>query len=276
MKTKSNKCSNRNVSNLKGVAIGSMLSLLASTGMAGEALVSDGYSPGDSKSKWVVGGAIGAIENPFIGEDSIDAFIVPNVEYRGERLYFKAGELGVNLFRSQGFGAGFIVTGNESFLSDEDFYDDNKQLEGIKERDGTLDAGFYLVHNSELGQLRMRFLEEVTGEHDGRSVDANYTFDLAYEDIRINPVVGVAWTSADMVDHFFGVSESEANEYRAEYKGENATSFYTGVRGRYEFTEHWEVDMGAYYVKLGSGISDSTLLEEDDLIVTSVGVNYNF
>lgn len=243
---------------------------------AEEARVSDAIAPGDSNSKWVVGGVIGAVENPYLGEDSVDGFISPNVEYRGERFFIKDGDLGVNLLRANGFGVGVLLTGNASYLSDEEYYEDTKELEGLEERDPTLDAGIYLIHNSAMGQFKVKLLQEITGEHDGNAVDANYTFDLTAGDWAINPLVGVAWASKDSVDHFFGVSEKEANEYRDEYKGKAATNLYTGVRGRYEFTENWDMNLGAYYVKLGSGIADSTIIEKDDMFITTVGVNYNF
>ncbi len=238
--------------------------------------VSDAFRPGDSDSKWVVGIAAGTVENPYINEDSKDTFAVPNIEYRGEKFFVKDDEIGYNLVRKNGFGAGLVVSGKGTYLSFDDEYEDNEQLTGIEERDMTADAGIYLLHTTELGQFRVRLLDEITGEHSGNSADASYTFDLNWHQWNINPTLGLAWESDATVDHFYGVSEQEANRNRAAYKGESATTWYTGIRGRYTLTKHWDVNLSAYYVRMGSGITDSSLIEEDQLYATSVGVNYNF
>lgn len=256
--------------------LGAALVIMPFSVPAEEVRVSDGIVPGDSNSKWVVGGSVGSIENPFVGEDSHDGYLAPNIEYRGEKLFVKGGELGYNLFRSNGFGVGVVLTGKPSYFADDENYDDNEKLEHIEERDGTLDAGFYFVHNSELGRLKVTVLEEITGEHSGQAFDAHYIFDFRFADWNINPAVGVAWASADAVDYFFGVRDDEVTEELAAYEGDSALNLYTGVRGRYELTDNWDLSLGAAYVKLGSGISDSSMIARDDMLITNIGVNYNF
>ena len=122
--------------------LGAALVIMPFSVPAEEVRVSDGIVPGDSNSKWVVGGSVGSIENPFVGEDSHDGYLAPNIEYRGEKLFVKGGELGYNLFRSNGFGVGVVLTGKPSYFADDENYDDNEKLEHIEERDGTLDAGW--------------------------------------------------------------------------------------------------------------------------------------
>ncbi|OUS32394.1 hypothetical protein A9Q99_00980 [Gammaproteobacteria bacterium 45_16_T64] len=244
--------------------------------IATEDRVSDAIGPGDSKSKWVVGGTIGAIENPFLNEDSTEGFVIPNIEYRGERFFAKDGELGLTLLRNNGVSTGILLTGKGSFLSDDDNYDNNEKLAGIEERDPTLNAGFYVMHSSNIGRLKIAALDEITGEHAGMSFDAHYVFDIPLNRWNINPMIGVNWMSAQEVDHFFGVSESEATTDRTAYEGDAATNVYAGVRGRYEITNHWDLNLNAHYIKLGDGITDSSIIEKDEIFVSSIGVNYNF
>jgi|GEM_PF-859764 len=237
--------------------------------------ISDAIGPGDSDSTWVLGAYAGTVTAPYVDEESED-FIAPNIEYRGEYFFISKDGIGFNLLRYDNLSVGMLLTGQDSLLSDDDDYDDNKTLLGLKERDSTLDAGIYIQHTTPMGQLKLVMLDEVTGEHNGQSARVDYTFDMKYKGININPLVGVAWTSADMVDHFFGVSTEEANADRAAYEGKNTTSFYTGVRARYEITENWDVEIGTAYINLGSGIKDSSITEKNDVFVSSLGFNYNF
>lgn len=242
---------------------------------SGTALANDAIGPGDSDSKWVVGGHVGVMSNPYAGENE-DSFLMPNVEYRGERFFLKDGEAGYSLYQGEHFSAGAVLSGEGSFLSDKDDYKGNAKLAGLKERDGTLDLGFYVVKDTDMGRVRFTFLEEITGEHDGRSADLKYTFDYKANNLNINPFVGANWTSADKVDHFFGVSSAEATADRAAYKGDSSLNLYAGVRGRYEITKNWDVSATAAYVHLGEGIRDSSIVDEDHVLVGTVGVNYNF
>ncbi len=253
------------------LAIGFLITLP----LAFPVIASDAIGPGDSNSTWVVGIHAGAVNNPFSGEDT-EYYAFPNVEYRGERFFVKEGNLGLQFHRDNGFSVGAFLTHHASFLSDDDDYRNNERLAGISERDSTLDLGLYLLHDSPLGRLRLAVMDEITGEHGGQSADIRYTFNLKADKLHINPTIGANWQSAEMVDHFYGISVSEAREDRKAYRGHSALSVYTGLRARYEVTEHWDVNANAAYVHLGSGIKDSSVINDSGVWVSTLGVNYNF
>lgn len=238
-------------------------------------IISDAINPGDSNSRWVLGGSVGAYNNPLAGEGS-EYYLSPDVEYRGERFFLKGAEAGVSLYQQPEYSVGLVLTGNGSLLADKDDYKGNVRLAGLKERDDTLDAGFYFIHRSDAGRLKLTVLDEVTGEHHGQSADVNFIFDYKLHSWNINPVVGATWMSEDMVNHFYGVSATEANSHRSAYQGDSAINLYAGIRGRYDITDHWDVTASATYVRLGSGIADSSIVEDDGILVSSLGVNYNF
>lgn len=248
---------------------------LLSHQVAAEERVSDAIGPGESDSRFVLGAVIGSLDNPYAREGT-DGYIVPTFEWRGERLFFDDGQLGLTLFRRHGFSGGLVLTGTSSFLSDEDDYEDNDRLAGLEERDPTLDGGVYMMHTSDLGQFKLTVLDELTGKHDGQSADLNYTFDLKAYNWSINPFIGVSWSSGDSVDYFYGVSELESNSLRAAYKGKSSTNGYVGVQGRYQITDHIEATIQASYIRFGSGLTDSSIVDEDGSFVSGIGVIYNF
>lgn len=250
---------------------------ISSVAMAMESRVSDAISPGDSNSKWMLGATIGGQQNHIVGEESDNqGFVNVNLEYRGEKFFVSQDEIGYTIYRNKGFSTGVALSGKDHFLYNQDDYDDNQVISHLEERNGTLDAGLYLIHNSDLGQLRFRVLEEITGEHDGHGADASYTFDFNYNDIRINPFVAVNYLSEDSVDYFFGVSAVEATTDLAAYQGKAAVNLTTGVNARYSLNSNWELGFGASVTKLGDGISDSSLVDDDVMYVTSFTANYNF
>ncbi|OPX55582.1 Outer membrane scaffolding protein for murein synthesis, MipA/OmpV family [Oceanospirillum multiglobuliferum] len=236
---------------------------------------SDSFAPGDSGSKWVVGGYVGSFNNPLIGEGR-EGYAGLNIEYRGEKLFVKDNELGYNLYRNAEFSVGVLLTGNGSLLSDKNDYKNNSKLVGLKERDGTLDAGFYLMHKNERGRLKVKLLDEITGKHSGMSANVDYMFDYKVSDWNITPYLGANWNSANMVNHFYGVSIAEATVNRAAYSGNSTVNLYTGINGRYDITPHWDIEVGASYIHIGKGIRDSSIVNDSHVIASHVGVNYNF
>lgn len=235
----------------------------------------DAVGPGDSDSKWVLGLGAGAATNIYVGEND-NGFAFPNFRYNGDRLFFADGNLGLNLFTSNEFSGGIIATGDASYLVDEKEYRDNKELLGIKERKATIEAGFYLNHTTSMGRLNFTALTDAGNKHDGHSLSVNYTADLEMGGWKVNPYVGASWMSKEKVDHHYGVRSNEVTSTRAFYQGKAATNLFAGVRGRYEITKKWDVNLNAGYTRLGSGITDSSIVDEKNAFHTTVAVNYNF
>jgi outer membrane scaffolding protein for murein synthesis (MipA/OmpV family) len=254
-----------------------------------ETPISDAYSPGESKSKWIVGANIALWDNPYINEgddndDEVDDGEFDGaggirVEYRGERFFVDNDGLGLTLLRSNGFSSGIVLTGNAGYLTDEENFEDNDRLNGIEERDPTVDLGVYLIHNHKDGQFKLTVLQEVTNEHDGQTIDARYSYNFPVgKRWNVTPVFGLAWASDDTVNHFFGVSETEsanANNIAA-YEGDSALNVYGGVNARFDITEHWDINFGLMGLAYGEGIKDSPLIEDDSTAFSHFGVSYNF
>jgi len=238
-------------------------------------LASDAIGPGDSDSKWVVGGAVGTSNNAYAGEDN-EGFIYPNIEYNGERFFVKDGTFNLALGQKGEISYGLLLTPSGSFLGDESEYRKNAKLAGLIERKYTVEGGYYVNHTTDLGRFHFTMATDLGNKYNGVTASASYTFDLRVGDWYVNPVVGMAWMGEDKANHLFGVSQVEATSLREAYEADSVLNVFAGVRGRYELSEHWDVNVSGGVVALGDGIKDSSIVDEDYLYHTSVGVNYNF
>jgi len=267
---------NLNVSKKAIIAI--LTAGLVSTGaLAKQKLVSDALMPGDSDSKWVAGLTVGGMENPLAGDDK-DAIGLAdiNLEYRGETLFLAQDGIGVNLLRYKSTSTGLILSGKTGFLYNDDMYDDIDLLKNVKEREMTADLGMYVIHNMDMGQLRVRAMEEISGKHKGHSADATFIANFNSGEWRINPFVSVAYESKELVEHFYGISADEVTTDLAAYDGDDSVNVSAGINARYNLTANWELGLGASITKLGEGISDSDLIKDDVLYSAAITANYNF
>ncbi len=240
-----------------------------------QANASDAVGPGDSDSKWVLGASVDAFNNPYSGEGS-EAWLSPNLRYNGERFFINNGSLNLHIAKSNDFSAGLKVALDSSFLSDRDDYKGNKKLAGLTERKETVLGGIYVNHDTDLGRLSFSALTDLGNEHDGQIAGLKYIFDLNAGNWNINPELGVEWLSADYVDHHVGVSRSEATNSRSVYQGKDTVNAFVGIRARYQVTENWDINVRTGVSKLGSGIEESPIIDDDMLYQASFGVNYNF
>lgn len=244
------------------------LSILGATSaLPLHANASDAIGPGDSDSKWILGMAAGVYNNPYIGEGS-EAFISPTINYNGERFFIKDGSLNLHIAKSNGFSGGLTATLDAGFLSDYDNYNRNDQLSGLAERDATVLGGVYVNHDTDLGRLSFRVLTDLGDKHDGQVANLKYTFDLKAGDWNINPVLGIEWLSDEVVNHHVGVFNYS--------HGKSSTNAFAGVRARYDVTENWDLELKTGVTKLGSGINNSSIIDDDMVYQASVGINYNF
>ena len=242
--------------------------------------LSDGYSPGDSDSKWLVGAHAVTLNNPYKSADNIN-FLLPVVEYRGDVFFLKDGEFGAKIFGSGEtdngiFSSGLLLRGQVSYLEDEDNYDDDEALIGLKERESVGEAGIYFRHKSELGQAKIKLLTDLHDENYGNSAEAQYIFDLSSKQWQVNQTITAIWQDSDRVNHFYGVSASEATSTRAEYKGKSAINLIVGIDGRYRVNENWDIKAGLAYVYLDDAITDSSIVSEEGISLFSMGTEYNF
>ncbi len=258
---------NSTISKITGLMMGGIISF--------HSFASDGLSPGDSQSKWIVSGYAVSLNNIYEGEDDM-TLVLPNVEYRGERFFIKDGDLGVRLYSPGDVSLGVILTGRASFLNDNGEYKDNAKLAGLQERESSAEAGMYFIHNSNLGQLKVKLLDEISDKHNGQRADVNYVFDLSHNGWRINPSIGATWESKDMNNYYYGVSANEANAQRAQYTATSSTSVKTAINARYAMNDNWDLHLGAGYTLLGDGISDSSIVQDNEIVHAVMGATYNF
>ncbi len=248
---------------------------LASGLMALNTVASDAVGPGESDSRWIVGGALTNYNNLYAGEDN-DTSVFPVIRYNGERFFVKDGSLNLNVGTNEAWSYGLVLSPSGSLLSDKEEYKDNTRLAGLEERDYTIEGGFYVNHTTDKGRLHFSLKSDLASNHDGQTAVINYTWDLRAGNWYVNPYVGAEWVSSNTTNHFFGVSAAEATDTREAYKAGSSLNAFAGLKARLELTDNWDFNFNSGLVALSDEIKDSSIVDEDTLYFSSVGVNYNF
>lgn len=238
-------------------------------------LASDAIGPGDRDARWLVGGAVGSATNIYAGEGNSSTGF-PNISFNGKRFFIKDGSVNYSIREWGALSAGLTARYDANFLSFDEEYRNNSKLAGLEERDATIDGGFYVNHTTDLGRLQFSFLTDLGDKHDGHSASLQYTFNLKAGDWHINPVIGSTWISADKANHYFGVSNAEATVTRSSYNGDSTVNLFAGVRARYAISDKWDLNLQTGVKRFGSGITDSSIVDEKSAYYGSFSLDYNF
>jgi len=252
--------------------VGLSLSALVASGTI---YASDAVGPGDSDSKWILGGGLVNYNNIYKGEDS-ETKIYPNFAYQGDTFFFKNGTLNLSLLKRNKYTFGLTAGGNGNFLSDQSEYVNNPFLTGLMERKNTVEGGFYMNHTSSLGRLNFTMVSDLADKHNGESASLSYVFDFKVGDWNINPSLGLHWMAKDKVNYYYGVSAAESNANRAAYQAGSALNVSAGIRARYDITENVDFNFNTGVSYLDDSIKDSSIVDARNGYYAGFSFNYNF
>jgi MipA family protein len=214
---------------------------------------------------WHIG--IGGVvqDQPYVGVDTQTTGF-PVIGYFGERL--------------QVFGprANYLLLGNETFSLKADAMvrfssyepEDSAALQGMEERDMTLDAGFSASAGGAWGELELGVLTDVLDRHSGQEVRLSYGYELASESLSVTPFTGLRWMSANLSDYYYGVRPGEATPTRPAYELSSTTSAFVGSTARYRLTERWSLFGVLAWERLDDAVRDSPIVEDDSSAIVLI------
>ncbi len=99
------------------------------------------------------------------------------------------------------------------------------------------------------------------------------------EKLTVVPRAYVTYFDEDYVDYYFGVSQSEADRNSSiskEYKPDGGVTTGLDIAINYNISETWSIAGFAGVENLSSEITNSPIVERDNIYRTGLGVSYHF
>ena len=218
--------------------------------------------------------------NRFSVYDSYDNNIEihPHLQYRGERFNILENTMSYNFSNNPDMRMELIGKlenrGHEADTLD--------AFRGMEDRDPGFGAGGRFALRTDLGMFRVDATSDISGTHKGQVVDASFGPDIyqqhwnGQKELSVNMLAGVKWESDEVVNHYYGVRDSESTASRAAYQGEAALTPYVGLNGSVAFSPNVTLDANVIYQKLPQEIANSPLVDDDQTVEVGVGLTYWF
>ena len=213
-------------------------------------------------------GALYATE-PYTDVDE-DVWAVPLIKGKYKKFYI------------DGKSAGYILNDNEELelslvikprlMGYED--DDSPILNGMDDREWSIDGGLRLKWNNEFFTLSTTLLNDLLNEHQGQEVSC--VISREFKDGVFTPRAGVRWLSDDIIDYYYGVLGNEATPIRAVYTADDTLTYFSGFTVAVPLGEKWALIGDFEYEGLGSEIKDSPIVDADEILTFIAGIVYRF
>ncbi|EKM23733.1 outer membrane protein OmpV [Vibrio sp. HENC-03] len=152
-----------------------------------------------------------------------------------------------------------------------------KSLKGTKRRDIAIDLGLNADFRLDPNNVISTYLQhDVSGAYKGFQGGATYFHIMNIGNVDFVPFASVSYQNKDYVDYYFGVTDKEARANRKAYTGDATVNYGLGYKLVVPITEHWQISQVSQYTRLGSGISDSSIVDSANQWAVGATVSYNF
>lgn len=154
---------------------------------------------------------------------------------------------------------------------------DNDVLSNLKKRDDATDLALLWTHNTSLVDFTGGVVFDVSDTHQGYEALLGLSKQYVTQKFGIfKPAATISYQSEDLVDYYYGVSTAEADAKIAAYEGDASVNAQLSFTHIYPINDNWHTATVVSYDYLGSGISDSPIVERDNYWTGALALFYKF
>jgi len=220
-----------------------------------------------------LGATLSIAQRPFVGvDDQITS--LPYIVYQYKDFYIEGINLGYHLLNRKDFSINLLAT--PRFYEVQPSFADNGELDGIDKTRPTYFAGVSTQYRLEFATLTLQLLTDLRESNGNEFVlTASKAFKLE-NTFTLAPSIGITYQDAELVDHFYGVQAHETRVNRPEYGGRSSTNVNASLTVIWDASKNIQWLGQAKYEILGSGITNSPIIDEDSIISAVMGIVYRF
>lgn len=218
---------------------------------------------------------LGAVtsQSIYVGTDDQTDF-VPLINLEQGQFYVRGMEAGYRVIENRNFNLYTAIAGDTLTLTGK--RGDSSRLKDM----GDVDSGVNLKLGGELytgfGILGTSIAQDISDEHDGSELSFSLAIPVKAAGIPLRYTAYANWMSEDLVNHYFGVSESEAKPGRAAYNTDAGWRYGIQVMGEYPLTEQLSLTGGVTAEWYSDEVSNSSIVEDDRRLSAIAGLTYTF
>lgn len=229
-------------------------------------------SPEQPPLQWSLGVGVISVPRPYVGASN-DTLVIPLVGLDYKRLYVQGIRIGYHLVE----GDGLTVDVRARYTFDGLDPDDSPFLDGMEERQGTVEAGMGVDWGfADSWSLSATAFTDVLGRSDGQQVGLDLARTWTFGGYRwvLIPAIGAVWQSSNLVDYYYGVPPGEATPSRPAYAGASAVDVRATLLAFYRISNRINMIGLIQARRLDDEIVASSIVDERNAVFGLIGLSY--
>jgi outer membrane protein len=154
--------------------------------------------------------------------------------------------------------------------------DDSPALEGMDDRDWSVDAGVGGSWLTGIGLFALSYVTDILSRHNGQELQFSYTIMFPLVGCDIIPSAGVRHKSGNLADYYYGVESDEIARDRLPFQCDDATDPFLRLAVRRKLGARWSVLVAAQYEWLADEVTDSPIVDDDYQASFLAGLLYSW
>ena len=222
-----------------------------------------------------LGGGIRGGQSPYLettNEEQRKLDLIPLYLYEGKWLFAHGTAGGVHIINKDVFQLDLYTRWRFQSLDP----DSNEFFEGLEERKQTLDAGIRAGIVQDWGELRLSWLTDTLGRHNGNEVQLTYRYRFESGAWSFSPYISWFWQDESLTDYYFGVSADEATADRPEFSAGESQWLSLGVNTSWHISDRIVLFANLAFAGTDTDVLDGPLTDEDGFSQLFVGGTYIF
>jgi outer membrane scaffolding protein for murein synthesis (MipA/OmpV family) len=205
-------------------------------------------------------------------EDEQQLDLIPLYLFEGKYFFARGTAGGLHMFRNDALELNLYTKYRFQKLDP----DSHSYYEGLEERDQTLDAGLELGIQQNWGEIKLSWVTDTLGNHNGQELQFNYRYQFDRGPWSISPYISWTWQDANLTNYYFGVSEAEARPDRPAYQPGESQWVGFGLNTAWHISDRIELFGNIGFAGSGSVVTNSPIVEEEGFSAAFVGGTYLF
>lgn len=263
-------------------------------------------TPEESAWHFSLGVGAGVRTNPVEYSKNLPIFLLPQVEYNGERFFIQNLDFGVVLQESESQSLNLLLTpsydqmffdrwnsGNfyvESFngtglvgtkglpppeiVGDERDFSSLERLRLHKRRMTALTGVEYNFFNDDF-DIQVQWLKDILDIHQGSEVRFLVGKNWRQNRWSVRTSAGLVWQDEKTLNYYYGLTENETLP-SATYHPDDGVSPLLRLDVNYRLTENWDLRLFGSYRQLDDEITNSPIINDNKIVTLFVGGTYHF
>lgn len=149
-------------------------------------------------------------------------------------------------------------------------------IDDIGSRSWALNAGIRGHYFSSNSEWQLTLQQDVSNVHQGQQLGLEYSHKWLWHDLRLGLRLGTDWKSTDLLDYYYGVSEKDTKFSEFYFEGKAGWQTYLSINAQKPIDENWLWLANIGYRKLPESLTNSPLIEQDNIRNIFLGVAYRF